>query len=188
MLNPYSCQVKRRGPLKKRLLWQYTLVRWTTTALNPTEESSAVSRVSTLNYILERGLRGGAQPNMNQKLFLEPPTPSPCLRLCQMGYKKFSRRRSTHNRRAGESRQKKSPTGINPIGDFEESNLELHIKHDKHPVLIFSRVGTRGPTTTIQKTVSNRSEITRETSYDLGISIIFMNQGYIDFFSQGVAH
>ena len=24
MLNPYSCRVKRRGPLKKRLLWQYS--------------------------------------------------------------------------------------------------------------------------------------------------------------------
>ncbi len=46
-----------------------------------------VSRVSALNNILERGLRGGDQPNMNQKLFLEPPTPSPCLRLCQMGLK-----------------------------------------------------------------------------------------------------
>ena len=82
MLNPYSCQVKRRGPLKKRLLWQYSC---------PLDSNGfksnrgIISGLQSLDYILERGLRGGAQPNMNQKLFLEPPTPSPCLRLCQMG-------------------------------------------------------------------------------------------------------
>jgi len=44
-----------------------------------------VSRVSALNNILERGLRGGDQPNMNQKLFLEPPTPSPLFKVVSNG-------------------------------------------------------------------------------------------------------
>ena len=82
MLNPYSCQVKRRGPLKKRLLWQYS---YPLDSNGFKSNGGIISGLLSLDSILERGLRGGAQPNMNQKLFLEPPTPSPCLRLCQMG-------------------------------------------------------------------------------------------------------
>ena len=82
MLNPYSCRVKRRGPLKKRLLWQYSYPL-DSNGFKP--NGGIIRGLQSLDYILERGLRGGAQPNMNQKLFPEPPTPSPCLRLCQMG-------------------------------------------------------------------------------------------------------
>ena len=85
MLNPYSWQVKRRGPLKKRLLWQYSYPLDSNGFKSNGGIISGLQSLGPKHNILERGLRGGDQPNMNQKLFLEPPTPSPCLRLCQMG-------------------------------------------------------------------------------------------------------